>query len=367
MRPTPVRTRVPANEDSGVSDGVSGDRTVLVTGGAGYIGSHCCKGLAEAGYKVVVFDDFSTGHREFVRWGPVETGDIRDRAALDRVFKTWRPHGVLHFAALALVGESGAAPGRYYDVNVAGTLALLEAMAASGCENLVFSSSCSVYGECDVLPIPEDLPFRPLSPYAATKAVCEQMADDFGRAHGLRSARLRYFNAAGADPAADIGEWHEPETHLIPLVLDAALGRRPEIVIFGDDYSTPDGTCIRDYVHVTDLADVHVRALEHIAGGGTTFAANLGTGRGYSVREVIGAVERVTGRPVNVRVAERRPGDAPALVADPAGVAGILGWQAARADIETIVGDAWRWHQKAFGANAGCGTGGNKAEACRPA
>ena len=331
----------------------SSPRAVLVTGGAGYIGSHCCKALAEAGYLPIVFDDFSTGHREFARWGEAIEGDIRDRKKLASVFAQWRPIGVLHFAALALVGESGSAPGRYYDVNVAGTLALLEAMRVADCKSLVFSSSCSVYGESDVLPLTEELPFHPLSPYAATKAACERMADDFGRAHGLRSGRLRYFNAAGADPQAEIGERHEPETHLIPLVLDAALGRRPEIVIFGDNYPTPDGTCIRDYVHVTDLADAHVRALDHLAGGGATFAANLGTGRGYSVREVIAAAEKVTDRPVTTQVADRRPGDAPALVADPTRAADVLGWRAARADIETIVADAWRWHLKAFGTEAG--------------
>lgn len=255
---------------------------ILVTGGAGYIGSHCCQRLAAAGFLPVVYDDLSTGHRDFVRWGPLIKADVRDRAALAAAFTEHRPALVLHFAALALVGESVAHPERYWDINVGGTLALLEAMRGAGCERLVFSSSCAVYGEPEGVPITEAAPTAPVNPYGASKLAAEWIMDGFGRAHGLRSVRLRYFNAAGADPAGGIGEDHDPETHLVPLALDAAMGRRPALAVFGNDYPTPDGTAIRDYVHVVDIAEAHLAAARRLLGGGASLAVNLGTGQGAS-------------------------------------------------------------------------------------
>jgi UDP-arabinose 4-epimerase len=318
---------------------------ILVTGGAGYVGSHSCKALAEAGFEPVVFDDLSMGHEEAVRWGPLIRGDMRDADAVRAAMRQTRPEAVLHFAARALVGESAAHPERYYAVNVGGTLNLLEAMQAAEVRAIVFSSTCAVYGEPERVPIVEDTTIRPVSPYGATKAVCERMMDDFERAHAIGSARLRYFNAAGADPRAEIGEWHEPETHLIPLVLDAAIGRRPAISVLGTDYPTPDGTALRDYVHVMDLAAAHVAALRHLLGGGASVALNLGSGRAASVREVIAAVEAATGRSVKVEEAPRRAGDAPVLVADPGRAEALLNWRA-RADLPEIVEDAWRWHRR---------------------
>lgn len=317
--------------------------TILVTGGAGYIGSHCCKALAADGYEPVVFDNLSMGHREAVRWGPLIEDDMRDGEALRDALRQVRPEAVLHLAALSQVGESVLDPGRYYAVNVGGTLNLLEAMRATEVNNLVFSSSCAVYGEPDIVPMKEDLPRRPINPYGATKHASERMMEDFDAAYGLRSVRLRYFNAAGADPAAEIGEWHEPETHLIPLVLDAALGRREAISIFGTDYPTPDGTAFRDYIHVMDLAEAHVAALRHLLAGGASTAVNLGTGQGASVRKIIRTVESVTGRNVPTVEGPRRVGDPPALVADPRRAEAVLGWRA-HADLTAMVEDAWCWH-----------------------
>ena len=253
---------------------------ILITGGAGYVGSHCAKALAAAGHEGVVFDSLLFGHREHVRWGELIEGDIRDAAALDAVFAAHRIDAVMHFAALAYVGESVTAPGRYYDVNVHGTRVLLDAMMRAGVGAIVFSSSCAIYGEPTRIPISERTPLNPINPYGFSKLVCERMMDDFGRAHGLRSARLRYFNASGADLAAEIGEDHDPETHLIPLVLDAALGRRPAVTVFGTDYPSPDGTAIRDYVHVSDLAAAHSAALDYLRQGGSSAFLNLGSGRG---------------------------------------------------------------------------------------
>lgn len=323
--------------------------TVLVTGGAGYIGSHCCKLLAEAGYTPLVYDDLSTGHPEFVRWGPLIEGDIRDRERLDAVFSEHRPVLVMHFAALALVGESVSQPERYWSVNVGGTLTLLETMRVAGCDALVFSSSCAVYGEPEAVPITEDVPKAPVSPYGASKLAAEWMMENFDQAHGLRSVRLRYFNACGADPGAEIGEDHDPETHLVPLVLDAAMGRRPDIAVFGRDYPTPDGTPVRDYVHVVDIAEAHLAAARRLLSGDASLAVNLGTGTGASVAEIIAVVERVTGRRVPTRAAERRPGDPPRLVADPGRAARALDWQAERSGLEQAIGDAWAWHWRRFG------------------
>jgi UDP-arabinose 4-epimerase len=323
---------------------------ILITGGAGYVGSHCAKALAAAGYEGVVFDSLVFGHRELVRWGQLIEGDIRDGAALDAVFAAHRFDAVMHFAALAYVGESVTAPGRYYDVNVNGTRTLLDAMVRAGVRSIVFSSSCAIYGEPAMMPISERTVPNPINPYGFTKLVCERMMDDFGSAYGLKSARLRYFNAAGADPTAEIGEDHDPETHLIPLVLDAASGRRPDVTVFGTDYPTPDGTAVRDYVHVSDLARAHVLALEYLLDSGDIIAVNLGTGRGVSVRQVVDTVRRITGREIVARNASRRTGDPPTLVADPKKAGERLAWAPEHSDLDAIITDAWRWHKKRFGS-----------------
>ena len=324
---------------------------ILIVGGAGYVGSHCTKALAAAGHEAIVFDSLVFGHREFVRWGKLIEGDIRDANALDAIFRADRFDAVMHFAALAYVGESVSDPGRYYDVNVHGTRVLLDAMVRTGVRSLVFSSSCAVYGEPTHMPISENANLGPINPYGFTKLVCERMMDDFERAHGLKSARLRYFNAAGAEPMADIGEDHNPETHLIPLVLDVALGIRPEIQIFGTDYPTPDGTALRDYIHVCDLARAHVLALSHLINRRETIAVNLGTGQGISVQQVIETVQNVTGRPIRAKQSARRPGDPAELVADPRKARDVLGWSAELSDPKTIIADAWRWHAQRFGRN----------------
>jgi len=319
--------------------------SVLVTGGAGYIGAHACKALAAAGLRPVAYDSLVFGHREAVKWGPLEEGDIADRAALDRAIEAHRPVAVMHFAAFAYVGESIVDPGRYYRNNVLGTLTLLEAMRDHGIATMVFSSSCATYGVPADLPIREDCPQQPINPYGQTKLVNEKMIAEFGAAHGLRCVSLRYFNACGADPDGGIGEDHDPETHLIPLALDAAAGKG-ELTLFGDDYPTPDGTCIRDYIHVTDLAEAHVMALSALRDGSESMALNLGTGVGISNREIIDGIERVTGRAVPHRVGPRRPGDPPVLVADPSLASEKLGWKAKVSDLDTIVETAWRWHQR---------------------
>jgi UDP-glucose-4-epimerase GalE len=321
---------------------------ILITGGAGYVGSHCAKAVSAKGHEGVVLDSLLFGHREFVRWGELIEGDIRDAAALNAIFSTYRIDAVMHFAALAYVGESVKAPGRYYDVNVNGTRTLLDAMGRAGVDKIVFSSSCATYGEPGGVPITERMRQDPINPYGYTKLVCERMMDDFGKAHGLRSARLRYFNAAGADPTAEIGEDHRPETHLIPLVLDAAAGKRSEVTVFGTDYPTADGTAIRDYIHVCDLARAHTLALEYLLDRGESVAVNLGNGEGNSVREVIDTVRRVTGCNFSARNAPRRPGDPAVLVADARKAREVFGWEPLRSDLATIIADAWRWHSLRF-------------------
>lgn len=322
--------------------------TVLVTGGAGYVGSHCCKALAEAGFLPVAYDNLSRGHRWAVNWGPLEEGNILDRARLDAAIARHKPAAVLHFAALTYVGESTTEPALYYRVNTTGALTILEAMKAAAVSCFVFSSTAATYGVPQVSPMPESHPQVPINPYGESKLMVEHMLRDFDVAYGLRSTALRYFNAAGADPEAKIGEDHDPETHLIPLVLDAAAGRRADIAVFGEDYDTPDGTCLRDYVHVADLADAHVLALRRLLAGGTTQVFNLGNGNGFSVREVIAAAGRVTGREIAVRRGERRAGDPPVLVADSRRAKSELGWKPRRAALETQIADAWRWHQRHF-------------------
>jgi len=323
---------------------VTGD-TILVTGGAGYVGSHVCKALADAGLRPVVYDNLCRGHEWAVRFGPLERGDIADRARLAEVFARYRPAAVLHFAALADVAESVQRPGLYFGTNVAGTVTLLDAMVDAGVRPMVFSSSCAVYGIPARVPVTEDQPLLPVSPYGWSKRFVEQLLIDYAAAHNLAFASLRYFNAAGAAPGAGIGEDHNPERHLIPLALDVAAGLRSSITVFGDDYPTPDGTCVRDYVHVLDLADAHLRALDHVRAGRGNLSVNLGTGVGYSVSEVIDGVERITGRRVTRIQGRRRPGDPPMLVADPSRARDVLRWEAGRPAIETVIEDAWRWHR----------------------
>ena len=317
--------------------------TILVTGGAGYVGSHCAMALAKAGHRVVVYDNLRNGHREFAKWGQFVEGDIRDRARLSALFAEHKPDAVLHCAALIEVGESVKHPARFWDNNVGGTLALLEVMRAAGCNAFVFSSTCATYGAPLRLPMDEAHPQNPVSPYGWTKLAIEQASRDYAAAYGLKFAHLRYFNAAGAAAGEGIGERHDPETHAIPLALFALLGKRDGFKIFGDDYETRDGTCLRDYVHVLDLADAHVRAIERLLGGGASLAANLGTGDGVTVKELLAAIERVTGRSVPAERAPRREGDAPALLADNTLARRELGWSP-KHGIDAIITDAWAWH-----------------------
>lgn len=326
---------------------------LLITGGAGYVGSHAAKLAAASGHDCVVYDSLVNGHRDFVRWGPLVVGDIRDGEALDAVFRAHRFDAVMHFAALAYVGQSVTEPGRYYDVNVGGSRALLDTMVRHDVRSIVFSSTCATYGQPQGSePIREDTPAAPINPYGYTKLAVERMLADFEVAYGVRSVKLRYFNAAGADPDGQIGEHHEPETHLIPLVLDAALGRRAAIQVFGSDFPTEDGTCVRDYVHVCDLANAHVRALDRLLTGGTSLAVNLGTGRGNSVAALIAAARKVTGRPIREERVARRPGDPSSLVADARAAQAGLGWSPVRSGLEQVLADAWRWQTSRFGRNA---------------
>ena len=322
-------------------------KTILVTGGAGYIGSHTCKALAAAGYVPLVYDNLIHGHQSAVQWGNLEQGDIADRARLNAVIERYHPYAVMHFAAFAYIGESVSDPGKYYRNNVAGTLTLLEAMRDHRINRLVFSSSCATYGIPDQLPITEATPQRPINPYGASKLMAERMIADFGAAHEIGWIALRYFNAAGADPDQEIGEPHDPETHLIPLAIRAASGRGPSLTIFGSDYDTPDGTCLRDYVHVSDLAAAHVLALAALDQRLPSQAINLGNGDGYSVLDIVAAVKRVTGLDVPYCLAPRRHGDPPILISDATRARTLLGWASQRTSIESIVETAWAWHQRA--------------------
>ena len=319
-------------------------QTVLVAGGAGYVGSHCCLALAAAGFAPVVFDDLSNGHKEHVQWGPLEQGDIRDGARLNAVFAAHRPVAVLHFAARIEVGESVKNPGAFFDNNVGGTITLIEAARRAGVNAMVFSSTCATFGDPVSLPMAEDHPQAPLNPYGRSKLMVEEALTDYDRYVGFRSAVMRYFNAAGADPEGRIGEWHEPETHAIPLAIQVALGQRPHFTIFGDDYDTRDGTAVRDYVHVMDLADAHISALRRLLAGGFSESYNLGTGTGTTVRELVDGIGRAAGRPLPVQMAARRPGDAPILVGDNAKAREHLGWKPSR-DIDAVLSSAWRWHE----------------------
>lgn len=325
--------------------------TILVSGGAGYIGSHTVKRLHSQGFTPVVLDNLSTGHGDFLRWGSFVFGEVGNAETLDAVFSTHKIDAVIHFASSICVGESATDPLAYYANNVANTIALLQAMRRNAVPLFVFSSSCAVYGPPFDGLLREDHPVGPISPYARTKYMVELILEDCAKAYGLKYACMRYFNAAGADPNAEIGERHLPETHLIPLVLQVALGRRPEVQLLGDDYPTPDGTCIRDYIHVQDLAEAHVLALRYLEAGGRSGAVNLGNGTGYSVREVLDAATSVTGMPIPYSVVPRRPGDSPRLVGNASRARDILGWKPEYPDIREILSTAWQWHKADYGSN----------------
>ena len=318
---------------------------VLVTGGAGYIGSHACKALRAAGYVPVTFDNLSTGWEQAVKFGPLEVGDLADRARLDEVFAKWKPVAVMHFAVLSLVGESMKDPAKYWRGNVMSSLNLIEAAVEAGCKDFVFSSTCATYGDQDGVLLDENTPQRPINSYGASKRAIEEMLANFGASHGLNSVIFRYFNVAGADSAGELGEQHVPETHLIPLMLDAIDGKRPALTVFGSDYATPDGTCIRDYVHVSDLVDAHVLGVKWLEAGKGSNVFCLGSGKGFSVRDVIARSRDVTNRDVPIIEGERRAGDAAVLVSGSARAQEVLGWEPKRSDLATMIQDAWRWHQ----------------------
>ena len=318
---------------------------VLVTGGAGYIGSHINKLLAREGYETVVFDNLIYGHREAVKWGTFIEGDLKNVDEIEAVFRRYPIEAVFHFAAYAYVGESVAEPEKYYYNNIGCTLNLLKVMRKYGCNKIIFSSSCATYGEPAQMPITEDMPQDPINPYGFTKYAVERIFKDYERAYGLKYVVLRYFNAAGADPDGEIGEAHDPETHIIPLILDAASGQRPNVKVFGTDYPTRDGSCIRDYIHVSDLATAHLLALRHLEAGKESQFLNLGNTKGTSVLELVEAAKRVTGRDIPVVLSDRRPGDPAILVGSSERAKRVLGWEPAYGDIKTIVRHAWKWHE----------------------
>jgi UDP-glucose-4-epimerase GalE len=319
---------------------------VLVTGGAGYIGSHVCKALDEAGFLPVTYDNLCAGHAWAVRWGPLEGGDLIDGGRLDEVMRRYKPAAVIHLAGLIVVSESVKDPAQYYLTNVSGSISLLDAMRRNGVERVVFSSSAAVYGEPQITPMPEDHAQCPLNPYGTSKQMIERVLQDYARAYNLHSVSLRYFNAAGADAAGEIGEAHPVETHLIPLVLEVAAGKRHYAAIYGDSYPTRDGTCIRDYIHVSDLAQAHVLALRYLDSSVGAHAFNLGNGTGTTVREVIDVARRTTGRAIPARIEPPRPGDPAVLLADPSRARQLLGWQPAHSGLERMIASAWHWHQR---------------------
>ncbi|RAM51050.1 MAG: UDP-glucose 4-epimerase GalE [Hapalosiphonaceae cyanobacterium JJU2] len=326
-----------------------GKRTILVTGGAGYIGSHAVLALLQAGYQVIILDNLVYGHRDLVEkvlQAELVVGDTSDRPLLDKLFQSYDIAAVMHFSAYAYVGESVTNPAKYYRNNVLGTLTLLEAMLEASVKKFVFSSTCATYGVPQTIPIPENHPQDPINPYGFTKLIVERMLSDFGHAYDLKSVIFRYFNAAGADPSGKLGEDHNPETHLIPLVLQTALGKRESISVFGTDYSTADGTCIRDYIHVTDLANAHVLGLEYLLTGGDSEIFNLGNGSGFSVKEVIEAAKSITGCDIKVVECDRRPGDPPALIGSSDKARKILNWQPQYSSLEQIITHAWQWHNQ---------------------
>ena len=321
-------------------------QNILVTGGAGYIGSHTAKALAQAGYCPITFDNFSRGNRWAVKWGPLVESDLSNRDAIIEVIKTYEISAVLHFAAYAYVGESMQYPEMYFENNVVKSLTLLEAMRLTSVKRLIFSSTCAVYGTPELLPITEASPPSPINPYGESKLMIEQAMRWHGAIHGLQWIALRYFNACGADPDGEIGEAHDPEPHLIPLILDVAMRRREAVMIYGNDYPTRDGTCIRDYIHVTDLASAHVRALQFLAEGGASQPLNLGTGYGYTVAEMIAGVEAVTGRKVAISNMPRRQGDPAVLTADPSRANTLLDWRPHYSELNDMLASAWAWHQR---------------------
>lgn len=318
---------------------------ILVTGGAGYIGSHACKALMKQGFTPVTFDNLSTGWEQAVKFGPFVQGDLLDRSALDVAFATYHPEAVMHFAALSQVGEATRDPGRYWRNNVGGSLNLIEAMLAHQCRNIVFSSTCAIYGEQDGVLLDENSTPQPLNAYGASKLAVEHLLRDFGNSHGLQSVIFRYFNVAGTDPEGEIGEWHQPETHLIPVMIESANGVRDALTIHGTDYPTEDGTCIRDYVHVSDLIDAHIRGLQWLQTGRGSRVFNLGTGRGFSVLEVLEACARVTGSEVPYKKGMRRFGDAVTLISGSDRAIEELGWRAEHSNLEEMITDAFRWYQ----------------------
>jgi UDP-glucose 4-epimerase len=319
---------------------------ILVTGGAGYIGSHANKELTRTGYETVVLDNMSYGHPDFLKWGVFEEVDLGDLESIRNVFRKYEIEAVMHFAAFTYVGESVEDPQKYYLNNLRNTLNLLQVMNEFEVRKLVFSSTCATYGNPQKIPLTEDHPQNPINPYGQGKLMVEKVLKDYSSAYGLRYVSLRYFNAAGADPEGEVGERHHPETHLIPLILDAAMGKREDIKIFGTDYPTPDGTCIRDYIHVTDLADAHIKALKYLEAGGESEVFNLGNGNGFSVREVIEEARKVTGKEIKATETERRAGDPPVLVGSSEKARKILKWQPKYDDLTKIISTAWEWHKK---------------------
>lgn len=317
---------------------------ILVVGGAGYIGSHIHKMLYKKGYETVAFDNLVYGHQEAVRWGILEIGDLADTERLDQIFHKYDIDAVFHFAAYAYVGESVADPSKYYNNNVSNTLHLLDTMLRHHVKTIVFSSTCATYGIPDTMPVTEEMEQKPINPYGASKLMIERILSDYHKAYGLHYCCLRYFNAAGADPEGEIGESHDPETHLIPLVLDTAAGKRGAVTVFGTDYPTKDGSCVRDYIHVTDLADAHLRAMEYLQSGGESTCMNLGNCKGNSVFEVIKAAKEITGREIPVILDKRRPGDPPTLVGSAKRAETLLGWKPQYGDIRVILEHAWKWH-----------------------
>jgi len=320
--------------------------TILITGGAGYIGSHACKSLALAGYEPIAYDNLSLGHRWAVKWGPFEEGDIADRDKIDAVIKKYKPEAVIHFAAYAYVGESMNDPGKYYRNNVAGTLTLLESMRDHQIDKIIFSSTCATYGSPKEIPILENHAQHPINPYGRSKLMIEQMLKDFDLAHGIKYISLRYFNAAGADPEGEIGEKHDPETHLIPLILDVALGRKNHVEIFGTDYNTSDGTCIRDFIHVSDLADAHLLSLKYLINHKRSNIFNLGNNNGFSVKEVIRTAENVCGKKIPSVPLKKRPGDPPVLVGSAKKAQKLLKWSPNHPELESIINTAFNWNKK---------------------
>ena len=320
-------------------------KTILVTGGAGYIGSHICKKLYKNGYNPVTFDNLVYGHKEAVKWGDLFIGDLLNENSLFEAFYKYKPAAVIHFAAYAYVGESVKNPSKYYRNNFTGSLNLLEAMKITGVKNIVFSSTCATYGIPKTIPIEENNAQNPINPYGKTKLFIEQMLKDYDNAYGIHNIALRYFNASGADPDCETGENHFPETHLIPLALDAVSGKNNNFTIFGNDYDTPDGTCIRDYIHVDDLADAHILALEHLLNGFSSDYFNLGTGKGYSVNEIIDSIKRITGKELPFKIGIRRDGDPPILISNYEKAKNVLKWDPKYKDIDTIIQTAWNWHK----------------------